>query len=132
MAKKQQQRPALAPIAERRRRLMHAERTRALASNDPAAVRAWAARWDVPLLPCSDAELMQSIAEARRVEGMADASPHAMEAACWDVARGIVAQPPAVAHALIASLDASEPTEPLRREMDRLIATMCRRLLPTP
>lgn len=35
---------------------------------DPDQLRAWAARWDVPLLPCSDDELIATMHRARMLD----------------------------------------------------------------
>lgn len=140
MAKRK--RPSAQTPDERRYVLMHAERKRALASNDPAKVRAWAATWSVPLLPCDDATLLASIAAANVAEGRVGAIAASeatsarlarLEAACARVAGQIVTHPRPVAEQLIRALESSEPTEPLRREMDRLIATIARAALaPSP
>lgn len=48
------------PLVDRRQQ-EHAERRAALLTLEPAVMRAWAQRWNVPLLASSDAELLESM-----------------------------------------------------------------------
>lgn len=56
---------AIPPQPESCREQEHAERVAALLSLDPATIRAWAARWNVPLLPTDDEGLLATAHVAR-------------------------------------------------------------------
>ena len=113
------------------RQAEHAAMRVALATGDPATVRAWADEWGVPLLPCSDELLLESMAEAARLDAAnaVEARLHSIDDAARAVAAQIVAQPPRSRERLIAALATSEDADPLRREFDRTIALHARRLL---
>lgn len=123
----------LAEANERELVIDHAIRT-----GDVGPIRAWAYRWlpDTSTIDAADdASLLASAREARRVQEAPAGDRERLEAmdeACAAIARDLVAQPPAVRERLIRALERSQASDPLRRELDHLIALQARRLLGAP